>query len=72
MSKQNSGLRVGIEAKIEDNPILDILGNQYESIRRTGLNDMQKGRREDEIEKSYQSRFNLQWAWADSIATEVK
>jgi len=72
MPKQNSGFRVGIEAKIEYNPILDILGNHYESIRRTGLNDMQKGMSEDEIEKSYQSRFNLQWAWADSIATEIR
>nr|MDJ0537079.1 DUF4915 domain-containing protein [Xenococcaceae cyanobacterium MO_207.B15] len=36
---------------------------------RTGLNDMQRGMSEAEIEKSYQSRFNLQWAWADSIAT---
>ena len=62
MPKQNSGLRIGIEAKIEYNQVLDVLGNQYESIRRTGLNDMQKGMSEDEIEKSYQSRFNLQWA----------
>lgn len=66
------GLRVGIEAKIEYNPLLDILGNSYESIRRSGLNDMQHGVLETEIEKSYQSRFGLQWAWADSIATEVK
>ncbi len=88
MSKPEARLRVGIEAKIERggcfrrerisnhvveyNPILDILGDKYESIRRTGLNDMQLGMSEDEIEKSYQSRFNLQWAWADSIATEVK
>ncbi len=72
MPKQNSGLRIGIEAKIEYNRVLDVLGNQYERLRRTGLNDMQKGMSEDEIEKSYQSRFNLQWAWADSIATEVK
>ena len=68
----SKGLRVGIEAKIEYDSILDILANQYESIRRTGLNDMQKGLSESEIEKCYQSRFNLQWAWADSIATEVK
>ena len=66
------GLQIGIEAKIEYNPILEVLGNKYESIRRTGLNDMQRGMSENEIEKSYQSRFNLQWAWADSIATEVK
>ena len=32
----------------------------------------QRGISENEIEKSSQSRFNIQWAWADSIATEVK
>lgn len=72
MLKPSAGLRVGIEAKIKYSPILDIWGDRYESIRRTGLNDMQRGMSENEIEKSYQSRFNLQWAWADSIATEVK
>ncbi|MDJ0742184.1 MAG: hypothetical protein QNJ32_02355 [Xenococcaceae cyanobacterium MO_167.B27] len=66
------GLRVGIEAKIEYNPIFNVLGDKYESIRRTGLNDMERGMSENQIEKSYQARFNLQWAWADSIATEVK
>ncbi len=59
----NKGLRVGIEAKIEYNPILDVLGDKYESIRRTGLNDMQHGMSENQIEKAYQFRFNLQWAW---------
>lgn len=68
----SKGLRIGIEAKIEYTPLLDILGDKYESIRRTGLNDMQSGMSEAEIEKSYQSRFNIQWAWADSIAREVK
>ncbi len=68
----SKGLRIGIEAKIKYSPILDILGDKYESIRRTGLNDMQQGINENQIEKSYQSRFHLQWAWADSIATEVK
>ena len=68
----DKGLRVGIEAKIEYSPLLDILGDKYESIRRVGLNDMQSGASEAEVEKAYQSRFNLQWAWADSIATEVK
>ena len=68
----DKGLRIGIEAKIEYTPILDILGDRYESIRRTGLNDMQRGMSESQIEKTYQSRFDLQWSWADSIATEVK
>ena len=43
-----TGTRVGIEAKIEYNPICDILGNRYESMRRSGLNDMQKGMSETE------------------------
>ncbi len=72
MPNKLKGLRVGIEAKIKYNPILDVLGNHYESIRRSGLNDMQKGMSETEIEKTYQHKYNIQWAWADSIATEVK
>lgn len=68
----NQGLRIGIEAKIKYNPLLDMWGDKYESIRRTGLNEMQKGMSENEIEKSYQSRFDIQWGWADSIANEVK
>jgi IS605 OrfB family transposase len=66
------GHQIGIEAKIEYSAVLDVLGNKYESIRRSGLNDMQRGMSEKEIEKEYQSRFNLQWAWADSIAREVQ
>ena len=68
----DKGFRVGIEAKIAYHPLLDVLGDKYESMRRTGLNDMQFGMSENEIEKSYQSRFNIQWAWEDSLATEVK
>ena len=67
-----TGTRVGIEAKIEYNPICDILGNRYESMRRFGLNDMQKGMSEMRPSKIYQQKYNIQWAWADSIATEVK
>ena len=66
------GLRIGVEAKIDYQPAFDVWGDRYESIRRTGLNDMQQGMSESEIEKTYQSRFGIQWAWADSIATEVK
>lgn len=68
----DKGLRIGIEAKIEYVPVMDVLGDKYERLRRTGLNGMQRGMSEDEIEKLLQSRFNIQWAWADSIASEVK
>ena len=43
----------------------------YESIRRTALNDLQKGKTETEIEKTYQQLYSLQWAWADTIATDA-
>lgn len=65
-------LRRGIEAKLPDHVFLEDWGNYYQSILRTGLNDMQRGMSEDEIERTYQKRFDIQWAWADSIATQVK
>ena len=61
----------GIESKIEDHPFLDDWGNDYQSILRTALNDRQKGLSEAEIEKSYQKRFKIQWAWADSLASNA-
>ena len=69
---KNHGLRVGIESKIEYFPALDVLGSAYESMRRTGLNRMQSGWSENDIEKRFQAEFNIQWAWADSLAAEVK
>lgn len=65
-------MRRGIEAKLPYHPFLEDWGDRYQSILRTGLNDMQGGMSEDEIEKTYQKRFNLDWAWADSIATQIK
>ena len=62
----------GIEAKIEYHQFLDDWGNLYQSILRTALNDLQKGIPESEIERTYQKRFNIQWAWADSITTSAK
>ena len=61
----------GIEAKIEYHQFLDDWGNLYQSILRTALNDLQKGIPESEIERTYQKRFNIQWAWADSISTSA-
>lgn len=71
MVKSSQGLRIGIETKIDSHPALEQLGFLYESIRRTALSDLQKGKTEKEIEKSYQDRFDLQWAWSDSIATDA-
>jgi IS605 OrfB family transposase len=66
------GSQVGIEAKIEDHPTIEILGTKYESWRRTALSWLQSGLTEDEVEKRLQSTFDIDWAWADSIATEAK
>jgi len=65
-------LRRGIEAKLPDHLFLEDWGNYYQSILRSGLNDMQRGMSSDEIERTYQRRFDIQWSWADSIATQVK
>ena len=71
MAKKH-GQSIGIETKIQDHPILDTIGFYYESWRRTSLNWLQQGLTESEVEKKLQLEFNLQWAWADSIATEAK
>jgi IS605 OrfB family transposase len=65
------GTQVGIEAKIEAHPTLEILGFHYESWRRTALTWLQSGVPESEVEKRLQSTFDIDWAWADSIATEA-
>ena len=62
---------IGIESKIEDHPFLEDWGNEYQSLLRRALNDRQKGISETEIEKSYQKKYNIQWAWADSLATNA-
>jgi hypothetical protein len=52
------GTQVGIEAKIEYHPALEILGIKYESWRRTALNWLQTALTEDEVEKRLQKEFN--------------
>jgi IS605 OrfB family transposase len=65
------GHQVGIEAKVDYQSAFDTLGVAYESWRRTALNWMQDGASEDDVEKRLQKEFGIQWAWADSIATEA-
>ena len=66
------GLQIGIEAKIEYHAAFEDIGLFYEKWRRTAVNWLQSGLTEGEVEKRLQSQFDLQWAWADSIATEAK
>lgn len=65
------GSQVGIEAKIEYHPALEDLGELYEKCRRAAVNWLQLGLNEEQVEKRLQTAFNIQWAWADSIATEA-
>jgi IS605 OrfB family transposase len=69
---KSHGTQVGIEAQIDYHRALEILGIKYESWRRTALNWLQSGLSEDEVEKRLQKDFDIDWAWADSIATEAK
>ena len=69
---RRQGSQIGIEAKIEYHSALEILGTKYESWRRAALNWLQSGLTEDEVEKRLQSTVDIDWAWADSIATEAK
>ena len=69
---RSHGYQVGIEAKVEYHPALEILGTKYESWKRTALNWLQSGLTEDEVEKRLQKDFDIDWAWADSLATEAK
>ncbi|MDJ0730980.1 MAG: hypothetical protein QNJ33_13400 [Crocosphaera sp.] len=62
---------IGIESKIEDHPFLEDWGNEYQSLLRRALNDRQKGISETELEKITQKKYNIQWAWADSLATNA-
>ncbi len=71
MAKSHGSLR-GIEAKIEYHPVFEELGALYESWKRSAVNWMQTEKlSESEVEKRLMKRFNIQWAYADSIATEA-
>jgi len=66
------GALLGIEAKLSYHPVLEVIGELYESMRRIAINWLQHGLTETEVEKRLQKEFNIQWAYADSIATEAK
>ncbi|MDY7009123.1 MAG: transposase, partial [Cyanobacteriota bacterium] len=66
------GSLTGIEAKIEYHPVFEELGALYESWKRSAINWMQTEKlSESDLEKRLMKQFNIQWAWADSIATEA-
>jgi IS605 OrfB family transposase len=75
-SKDEDGNRTpqimfGVESRLPDHPFLEDWGERYQSIFRTAVNALQNGVTEDQIEKSFQGRFGIEWAWADSIATDA-
>jgi len=70
--ERRNGALLGIESKLPYHPVLDVIGELYESMRRIAINWLQHGLTESEVEKRLQKEFNIQWAYADSIATEAK
>ncbi len=65
-------LRIGVEAKLPYHPFLEDWGDKYQSIMRTAYISLQLGQSEDNIEKTFQTKFEIDWAWADSIASDAK
>ncbi|MBD2778288.1 IS200/IS605 family accessory protein TnpB-related protein [Iningainema tapete] len=65
-------LRRGIEAQLPEHPFLEDWGFYYQSFFRTAVNELQKGKTEDQIEKEFQERFGIEWAWSDSLSTDAK
>ncbi|MUG95617.1 IS200/IS605 family element transposase accessory protein TnpB [Scytonema sp. UIC 10036] len=65
-------LRRGIEAQLPFHPFLEDWGFYYQSFFHSAVNQLQKGQTEDQIEKEFQKRFGIEWAWADSLATDAK
>jgi IS605 OrfB family transposase len=61
----------GVESRLPEHPFLEDWGERYQSIFRTAVNALQNGATEDQIEKSFQGRFGIGWAWADSIASNA-
>ncbi|NES68460.1 MAG: transposase, partial [Okeania sp. SIO2D1] len=54
-------------------PVFEELGALYESWKRSAVNWMQTEKLSDSVvEKRLMKQFNIQWAWADSIATEAR
>ncbi|BDA68797.1 transposase, IS605 OrfB family [Calothrix sp. PCC 7716] len=64
-------LRIGVEAKLPYHSFLSDWGDKYQSIMRTALNGLQNGQSEDDIEKTFQRKFDIDWAWADSVASDA-
>ena len=71
MAIKRHKLCLGWESRLPEHPFLEDWGERYQSIFRTAVNALQNGATEDQIEKSFQGRFGIGWAWADSIATDA-
>ncbi|NEO58471.1 MAG: hypothetical protein F6K54_38730 [Okeania sp. SIO3B5] len=69
---KSHGSLTGIEAKIEYHRVFEELRALYESWKCSAINWMQTEKLLDpSVEKRLMKQFNIQWAYADSIATEA-
>ncbi|MEM9923360.1 MAG: IS200/IS605 family accessory protein TnpB-related protein [Cyanobacteria bacterium P01_D01_bin.50] len=67
--------RVGIEAKIGSkdsvHPFVFHWADNYQSLYRRGVKDLNAGQSKSNLSKSYQKEFDVQWAWVDSLLTDA-
>lgn len=67
--------RIYVEAKIGSEeaipPFITHWSEEYQSIYRSGAKDLNAGKSKSDLSKSYQKKYDVQWAWVDSLLTDA-
>lgn len=67
--------RIGVEAKIGSestvHPFILHWARDYQSIYRSGAKELNQGKSKADLSKSYQKKYDVQWAWVDSLLTDA-
>lgn len=67
--------RVGVEGKIGSeetvHPLVLRWAEEYQSIYRSAAKDLNNGKSKSDLSKYYQKKYNVQWAWIDSLLTDA-
>ncbi|MEL6164034.1 MAG: transposase [Cyanobacteria bacterium J06628_3] len=65
--------RRGIEACIEKIPeSFEVWGRDYQSLLRKSVKLLQSGQTKEKLSPILQKKYDLQWAWVDSLLTDAK
>lgn len=64
--------RIGVESRIQNVPFVEHWARDYQSLYRRATNDLNAGGVKNDLLKTYQKEFDLQWAWVDSLLTDSK